>query len=186
MSLTNLLVPTCKQMLLGLSGLLVSAQGQRRKAEAEGLLASRLAPDMFPLAAQVRFACIQAQEMIYRLQDKPLPEGLGELAREAEGAGVRPGSISDAQGRIDETILLLEGLIDGRMDPAADRLLQLKLPHGVTFELTGEQYARDWLLPQFYFHVVTAYAILRSQGVVLGKAEYVPHMFAYARRDSLH
>ena len=51
----------------------------------------------------------------------------------------------------------------------------------MVFDLTAEGYARDWALPQFYFHVMIAYAILRSQGVDLGKADYVAHMFPYLR-----
>jgi hypothetical protein len=49
------------------------------------------------------------------------------------------------------------------------------------FDLTAEGYTRDWALSQFYFHVMIAYAILRSQGVDLGKADYVAHMFPYLR-----
>jgi len=49
------------------------------------------------------------------------------------------------------------------------------------FDLTAEQYVRDWTLPQFYFHVMAAYTILRAQGVALGKADYVAHMFPYLR-----
>jgi hypothetical protein len=45
--------------------------------------------------------------------------------------------------------------------------------------MTGEQYARDWALPHFYFHVVTAYAILRNQGLEIGKVDFMPHMAAY-------
>ena len=52
---------------------------------------------------------------------------------------------------------------------------------GSRFDLDGEGYARDWALSQFYFHIMTAYAILRNQGVELGKADYVQHMFAYLR-----
>jgi hypothetical protein len=52
---------------------------------------------------------------------------------------------------------------------------------GIAFDMTGETYARDWALPQFYFHLMTAYTILRSQGVELGKVDYVQHMFAYLR-----
>lgn len=51
-------------------------------------------------------------------------------------------------------------------------------------DLTVEQHARDWALPQFYFHVVTAYAIMRAQGIELGKANYAPHMFAYLRQNA--
>jgi hypothetical protein len=53
------------------------------------------------------------------------------------------------------------------------------------FDLTGEQYARDWALAQFYFHLNTAYAILRNQKIELGKADYVPHMFAYLRPGTM-
>ena len=52
---------------------------------------------------------------------------------------------------------------------------------GLAFDLNGELYARDWAIAQFYFHVMTAYAILRSQGIQIGKADYVAHMFAYLR-----
>jgi hypothetical protein len=52
---------------------------------------------------------------------------------------------------------------------------------GLTFDLTREQFARDWAIGQFYFHVMAAYAILRKGGVAIGKADYVPHMFAYLR-----
>ena len=57
----------------------------------------------------------------------------------------------------------------------------LDLPMGMTFDLTRAQFARDWALGQFYFHVMAAYAILRNQGVEIGKADYVPHMFGYLR-----
>ena len=49
------------------------------------------------------------------------------------------------------------------------------------FNLTHEQFARDWALGQFNFHVMAAYAILRKEGVEIGKADYVPHMFGYLR-----
>jgi hypothetical protein len=53
------------------------------------------------------------------------------------------------------------------------------------FDLTAEQYARDWTLPQFYFHLMIAYSILRSAGVNLGKADYVTHMFACLRPGTI-
>lgn len=59
------------------------------------------------------------------------------------------------------------------------------LPAGMIFDLTAEQYVRDWALPQFYFHVMTAYAILRSEGVDLGKADYVAHMLPYLRPGTM-
>jgi len=69
------------------------------------------------------------------------------------------------------------------LNPAAS--IAHALPQGMVFDLTAEQYARNWALPQFYFHVMTAYAILRAQGIQLGKADYVGHMFAYLQPGTL-
>lgn len=185
MSLTKLLIPTYTQMLKTLSGWLEKAQAQMPKTDAEALLSARLAPDMFPLSTQVRFACLQAQEAIFRLSGEAFPESLDTLVEEGRNASEQPGSLADAQARIDETIMLLEGLAPNALDADPDRPIAHELPSGMIFDLTAEQYARDWTLPQFYFHLMTAYAILRREKVELGKADYVPHMFAYLRPETI-
>lgn len=185
MSLTKLLVPTYTQMLRALSGWLRKAQAQIQKADAEALLSARLAPDMFPLSTQVRFACVQAQEAIFRLQGKPFPESIDELLAEGRNAGERPGSLADAQARIYETIALLDGLAPDALDAKADKPITHELPNGMILDLTAEQYARDWTLAQFYFHIMTAYSILRSEKIELGKADYVAHMLPYIRPDTI-
>lgn len=185
MSLTKLLVATYTQMLKALSGWLKKAQTQMPDADAEALLSARLAPDMFPLSTQVRFACVQAQEAVFRLKGEAFPQSLGKLLDEGRNAGELPGSLADAQARIDETIALLDGLAPDALDAASDRPIAHQLPTGMIFDLTAEQYARDWTLGQFYFHLITAYAILRSKKVELGKADYIPHMFAYLRTDTM-
>lgn len=180
MSLTELLVPTYRQMLRMLGGLLDKAQRQM-PGQAEAFLSARLAADMYPLATQLRFAALQAQEAVFRLRGEPMPPSLDELAAEGRHAGEVPGLISDARKRIDEALSLLDGLAPDALDAGAGLPIAIELPGGIAFDMTGERYARDWALPQFYFHVVTAYAILRSQGVEIGKADYVPHIFAYLR-----
>jgi len=185
MSLTKLLVPTYTQMLRTLSGWLKKAQAQLPTADAEALLSARLAPDMFPLSTQVRFACVQAQEAISRLQGKPFPESINELLEEGRNAGERPGSLADAQARIDQTIALLDDLTPDALDAMADKPLAHELPNGMVLDLTAEQYARDWTLAQFYFHLMAAYSILRSEKIELGKADYVAHMFPYIRPESI-
>ncbi len=185
MSLTNLLVPSYMQMLRALSGWLEKAQKQIPEAEAEALLSERLAPDMYPLSSQVRFACFQAQEATFRLRGEPVPEAVEQVAREGQNAGEHPGSIADAQARIGDALSLLEDLGSDALDAGAERSITIELPNGIIFDMTGEQYARDWALAQFHFHLVTAYAILRAQGIELGKADYVPHMFAYLRPGSM-
>ncbi|WP_419953182.1 DUF1993 domain-containing protein [Methylobacterium sp.] len=184
MSLTNLLVPTYRNMLRTLSGLLDKAVHQRVD-QADGLLSARLAPDMYPLASQVCFAAYQAQEATFRLSGEDIPQSLAAVAAEGRNAGDVPGSIADARARIADALAHLDGLPDDALDAGATLQIAIELPGNITFDMSGEQYARDWALPQFYFHVITAYAILRHYGITLGKADYVPHMFAYLRPGSL-
>lgn len=185
MSLTKLLVPAYRQMLQALSGWLEKAQAQLPEGEAEALLSARLAPDMFPLSTQVRFACLQAQEAVFRLREEPFPERLKTLIREGQNAGERPGSIAEAQTRISEALSFLDGLDADALDAGAQRGIAIELPNGMIFDMTGEQYARDWAIPQFYFHLMTAYAILRNRKIELGKADYVQHAFGYLRPGSM-
>jgi hypothetical protein len=137
MTLTELLIPTYRQMLQALAVWLRKAEAQVDDADA--LMAARLAPDMFPLSTQIRFACVQAYEGAYRLRHKTMPSTLEALLDEGRNGGDQPGTMAEALARIDEA------------------------------------------LSQFYFHLMTAYAILRNQGVELGKADYVQHMFAFLR-----
>jgi hypothetical protein len=185
MSLTNLLVPTFTQMLKALSNWLDKAQEQLPPADAEALLSARLAPDMFPLSTQIRFACAQAREAIPRLTGEAIPQSVTELLDEGRSAGERPGSLADAKARIDETIALLNGLAPGALDIDPEAPLAHTLPIGMVLDLTAGQYARDWTLSQFYFHLMTAYAILRAQGVVLGKGDYVAHLLPFIRPGTM-
>lgn len=185
MSLTNLLVPTYTQMLRTLSGWLDKAQTQMPDRAAEVLLSARLASDMFPLSTQIRFACVQAQEGVFRLRGEEFPVSIATVLDEGRNADKQPGTIADAQARIFETITLLNDLAPGELDANPERSIAHALPTGMIFDLTAEQYARDWALPQFYFHLMIAYAILRSEGVNLGKADYVAHMFAYLRPGTM-
>jgi len=179
MTITDLLAPTYAQMLKALSAWLDKAA--ESSDDADALMGARLAPDMFPLATQVRFACVQAYEGVYRLRAEAFPAALEDLLNEGRNAGDAPGTLSDAVARIDETLAFLDTVAPGALDGAGDRPLGLELPMGIAFDFDGDKYVRDWALPQFYFHITMAYSILRNQGVAIGKADYVPHMFAYLR-----
>ncbi len=185
MSLTNLIVPIYKQMLGAVSGWLDKARTQLPETDAEALLSARLAPDMYPLSSQICFVCLQAQEAVYRLRGKALPPALEQLAATGRNAGEQPGSLADAKARIAQALTFLNGLEPDALDAGAQRPITLALPNGIIFDMTGDQYARDWALAQFHFHLITAYAILRNQGINLGKADYVPHMFAYLRPGTM-
>lgn len=181
MTLSDLVVPTYVQMLGALAQWLAKAEAQRPDGGAEALLAARLAPDMFPLATQVRFACRQAQEGVFRLRGQDFPPSLQTLLDEGRNAGETPGTLADAQARIAETIAVVETAAAEGFTIAATTPIAHALPNGMTLDLTAEQFARDWALPQFYFHVVTAYAILRAEGIDLGKADYAVHMIGHFR-----
>lgn len=182
MTLPAVLLPTYVQMLRALSAWLEKAEAQ---ASGDALMTARIAPDMFPLATQIRFACVQALEGVARLRGEALPPSVAELLAEGRNAAERPGTIADARARIAETLALVEAAAADM--PAVDDAAAIAhaLPQGMIFDLTVAQYARDWALPQFYFHVMIAYAILRAEGVALGKADYVAHMFAYLRPGTM-
>jgi len=182
MTLSETLIPTYRQMLKGLASWLEKASEQVDDRDA--LMAARLTPDMFPLSTQIRFACLQAHEGGHRLSHQDFPEALDILLEEGRNGGENPGSMTDALKRIDEAVTALDAFVADDMDKAADQPLALELPMGLAFDLDGKTYARDWALPQFYFHITMAYAILRQQGVELGKADYVAHMFGYLRQPA--
>jgi hypothetical protein len=182
MTLTDLLVPTYRNMLQTLKGLVDKAELQLGPERADALLSARLAPDMFPLATQIRFAAVQAYDGPRRLRGEEHRPEVEAILNEGRNAGENPGTLAEARARIDEALAYVDSLGADALDRAPeDAPLALDLPMGMTFDLTREQFARDWALGQFYFHIIAAYAILRKEGVEIGKADYVPHMFGYLR-----
>ena len=184
MTLKDILVPTCLQMLGALSAWLGKAEESQPGDEGRALMATRLAPDMFPLFTQICFACVQAQEGIFRLRQDAFPQSVELLLNEGRKAGEHPAAIAEARARIAATIRIVEEAASDAPDLDPQTPVAHALPQGMIFDLTAEQYVRDWVLPQFYFHVVTAYAILRAQGVALGKVDYVAHMMPHLRPGS--
>jgi uncharacterized protein len=184
-TLPDVLVPTYLHMLKSLAAWLGKAEAQRPNGGADELLLARLAPDMFPLSTQIRFACVQAQEGVFRLQGLAFPPSLEVLLNEGRNAAERPGTIADAQVRIRETVAVVEAVDTKSLDIDPATPIVHALPAGMIFDLTAEQYVRDWALPQFYFHVMVAYAILRAEGIALGKADFVAHMFPYLRPGTM-
>jgi uncharacterized protein len=187
MQLTRLLVPTFMHTLKSFSNWLEKAAGGAggAGAEADVLMSLRLAPDMFPLNGQVRFACFQALEPIYRLRELAVPEDIVAVRMEGVKSNEHIGTFAQAQARITQAIALLSLLEPDALDGGAALAIALDLPNGIVFDMTGETYARDWCLPQFYFHVTTAYAILRNHGVGLGKPDFISHMFPYIRPGTM-
>ncbi|MEA3009565.1 MAG: uncharacterized protein QOJ91_1257 [Sphingomonadales bacterium] len=183
MDFTALLVASLANQLAAVSGWLDKAEAfaAERPGGPGALLELRLAPDMFPLATQLRFLAFQAQEPVYRLRGEAVPEAVLAIRQEGRDGGERPGSWEQARARVAGTAAFLAAVGPGELDPAARAPVAHELPNGMIFDMTGEQYVRDWALPQAGFHQMIAYAILRQAGVPLGKVDYVPHMFGYLR-----
>jgi hypothetical protein len=110
-----------------------------------------------------------------------VPETVLEVRQEGRDGGERPGTWAQARTRVAEAVRLLDDVGTDELDDMAARPIAHELPTGMIFDMTGEEYVRDWALPQAAFHQMIAYAILRQAGVPLGKVDYVPHMFAYLR-----
>ena len=133
-------------------------------------IAARLAPDMFPLTSQVRFSCQQAIQALTRL-------GAGGAPTFAEDAA----DFAGLQAQIAETLAWLDTVDAAAIDTDPGRPVGFDLPNGMAFDMTAATYVRDWAQPQYYFHLVAAYAVLRHMGVPLGKVDYVNYMLAYLR-----
>ena len=168
MQTAELLLTTYHNMLGSLDAWLAKAA----EHGGDALLAEKLADDMFPLSRQIRFCC-------------NLP---GEAMAGAAGVAFSSSDVDDemlaaARSRIAATRTMIEGW---RAMPFGedDAPVELSLANGMTFDLVTDAYVRDWVLPQFYFHLMTAYAILRANGVPLGKADYVGYMFQHLRAPS--
>jgi uncharacterized protein len=167
-------VGTLAPALRSLSGVLAKsvAHAEASGADLDALAVARLAPDMFTLAQQIDVACFQATLGVATLA------GLERPALEASEA-----SFAGFERRIAATIAYVEAAPEASFTDVADRELKIPLPDaGISLEMTGLQFLRDWMLPHFYFHVVTAYDILRANGAPLGKLDYLAHV-GYAVRQ---
>jgi hypothetical protein len=131
----------------------------------------RLAPDMFPLIKQIQIACDFAKNGTARLMGREPPK----FADDEQ-------TLDELKGRIAKTIDYLEQADRGALQGAEDRLITIPLPKDLVLEMKGLEFLRDWVLPHFYFHVVTAYDILRHNGVDIGKLDYLSHVGSAIRQ----
>jgi hypothetical protein len=173
-TLHELAIDTFVHMLGDLSHVLDKGakHAQARNFPADDLAQFRLSPDMLPLSSQVRLACHHAKDGPARLlgQEPPaLERGMQE-------------TFEQLVARVKATLDHLHGLSKAEIDAGEQRKITITTAPERVFDLTGFQLIRDWTLPHFYFHVVTAYDILRAAGVEIGKRDYVPHVAAYLRK----
>lgn len=156
-------VPVFSARLKALSNVLSAAEQNAldRKIEPQVFLTARLAPDMFALTRQVQIATDHAKGAPSRLAGREVPKYEDNEA-----------SFADIQARITKTLELLATFSAAEFHGSDDKVIELKLG-GREVSMPGMQYLLDVAMPNFYFHLTTAYDILRHNGVPLGKAMFL-------------
>ena len=152
-----------KKMLTNLSAILGKgeAYAQTKGFDGANLVQSRLVADMFPLGKQVQIATDMSKGGVARL------------------AGIEPPkyednetTIPELQARIAKTIEFLDSIQAGQIDGSEAREIKFMVRDN-QFEFTGQSYLTDWMLPNIFFHVTTAYNLLRENGVDIGKRDFL-------------
>jgi hypothetical protein len=161
MNLFELFVVLPRRSLLNLRGCLdkAAASAAERKFDGNTLLHARLAPDQFTFARQVQSACDSAKGNAARLAGRDVPAH----------ADVET-TLAELQQRIDTVVAFLDTFTAAELEGAEERKISMPWMRGKHF--TGADYIREFALVNFYFHLTTAYAILRHNGVPLGKMDY--------------
>lgn len=156
-------IPVFIRMLGNLSKILdkAAAHAEAKKIDPAVLIRDRLAPDMLPFSFQIQTATDSAKGCAARL------------------AGIEPPSFADTEStfpelkeRIEKTLAFLQTATAAQIDGSEDRTVILKMRSG-EMQFKGQDYLLHFALPNFYFHVTTAYAILRHNGVDVGKADFL-------------
>ena len=157
-------VPVFKQLLSSMSANLdkAAAHVTEKKIDPNALLQARLFPDMLPLVKQVQIACDFARGVSARLAGVDVPAHEGTEA-----------SFADLDALIESTLAFVGGLDAAKFDGAESRDIVLRPGTPKERKLGGQTYPTAYGLPQFFFHVTTTYAILRHNGVAIGKKDYM-------------
>jgi uncharacterized protein len=135
----------------------------------ESFLQKRIAADMFPFGTQIAFTCNQPRNFALWCDGKPTNNLDPDVT-----------SLAQAYGHIANTSKLLLGI--NVEDAKLAEVSRIDLGQSLYVELSGNAYVNEFLIPNFYFHMVTAYDILRMAGVPIGKRDYMMHLVPLIRK----
>ncbi len=163
LSMHAISAPVFVRMLNNLSAILTKAENHAKAKDIDPatLLNARLAPDMFPLMRQVQIATDHAKGAAARLTGHQI-----EAIEDTET------KFAELQARIRRVIGIVESFKPDAYDGAESREISVKIPNA-ELKFSGLDYVNQWAMPNFYFHATTAYAILRANGVELGKRDFL-------------
>ncbi|NYT62572.1 DUF1993 domain-containing protein [Alcaligenaceae bacterium] len=157
-------LPVFKQMLNSMDAVLSKAEehATARKIDPNALLQARLFPDMFPLIRQVQVATDFARGVSARLAGAEVPKFDDNQQ-----------TFADLHELISKTLAFIDGFTPAQIDGQEDRVIVTRPGTPKEKKFTGQSYLLAYGLPQFFFHVTTTYAILRHNGVEVGKRDYM-------------
>ncbi len=163
LSMYDASAPRFAQMLRNLDAILAkaAAHAAAKKIDPAVLLGARLFPDMLPMVKQVQIATDHAKGAVARLAGAEVPR-----YDDTEQ------SFDDLRARIAKTIAFVESFSAAQLDGSEQRPIALRVG-GKDWSFTGQDYLLGFALPNFYFHLVTAYNILRHIGIEIGKGDYL-------------
>ncbi len=155
--------PVFTHYLTSLGGVLDkgAAYAEARKIDPSVLVNARLFPNMFPLSRQVQIASDQAKGCMARLSGTEIP-----AYPDTES------TFPELKARIEKTIAFVKGFRPEQIDGSEEKTVTLKIG-GQDVNFTGQKYLLHFVLPNFFFHCTTAYAILRHNGVEIGKPDFM-------------
>ena len=155
-------VPTFIGMLTNMKGWLDVAAGTGNEAD---LIGAKLTDDMFPLARQIQIA-----------SDAAKGAGARMTGTEAPAIADEESTFAELKARCDMTIAYLQSLDAAAFDAGASREVVITFPNGSGVKFDGLTFLTQYAVPNFYFHATTAYAILRANGVAIGKQNFLRHL----------
>lgn len=157
-------VPVFKQLLTALKAILVQADAYvvANSIEPDAFLQARLYPNMFPLTKQVQIAADFARGISARLAGVAVPTYEGKEK-----------SFADLDGLLSQTLEFIDGVDASKCAGSETKEIVLRPGTPKEKKLTGQAYLSNYGLPQFLFHVTTAYAILRHNGLPIGKRDFM-------------
>ncbi len=141
------------------------SHAQSRGFESAAFLSMKLSPDMLTLGTQVAIASEVARLGVARLGAVELPPAQGSDE-----------SFDGLRVRVRDAIDFVEGVSPNQLAGSAERPVVVPQRHGDPLHFTGQTFLQQWSLPNFFFHVTMAYALLRQAGVELGKTDYLGAM----------
>ncbi len=153
-----------RRMLGNLLAWLHKAEDHARDRGQDGaeLLTLRLAPDMLPFSQQVLIACEMARITLSRLGDVEIAAFSGAVD-----------NLAGLRARVQAALDMVDGIGPERLAGRSAAAVVLPQRQGEPLHFSGEGFLQQWALPNFFFHVTTAYVLLRHAGVPLGKADYL-------------